>query len=170
MTICAAKKGACVHCSVGFWVRVCVCARESACGHVCVCAVCRCACVRSVWCVHVCTLYSVCTCVRAGSVHVYSVCTCVHVSMCAVCTVHVYSMCRCVCVQCVVCACVRCVHVPAGVRRYSLRSSLPMCTPPGSRPSRPGPVGVSAGPTRKWLSRAAPLATYIRLLSVCRCS
>ena len=69
MTICAAKKGACVHCSVGSWVRVCMCAHESACACVqvcsvqacmCVCAVCPCVqcamyvCVQSIVCAGVC--------------------------------------------------------------------------------------------------------------------
>lgn len=135
MTICAAEKGTCVRCSVGSWVRVCMCARESACVHACS--------------VHVCTCI-VCVCVQ-----------CVSVCMCI----------ACVCVWRVhVCTCVQCVHVPAGVRGCSLRARLPVCAPQDPAPPGPGRAGVFAGPTRKWLSRAAPLATYIRLLSVCRCS
>ena len=62
MTICAAEKGTCVRCSVGSWVRVCMCARESACVHACS--------------VHVCTCI-VCVCVQ-----------CVSVCMCIVCAPH----------------------------------------------------------------------------------
>ena len=141
MTICAAEKGTCVRCSVGSWVRVCMCARESACVHACSVHVCTCIVCVCVQCV------SVCMCIAC--VCVCGVCTCAHV--CSVCT------CRLVCVgapcaHACPCAPLRIPPLPGQVGRECSRD-LPGS---GSRAPRPWPRTSGSSRSADARRRARP--------------